>query len=109
MADDARTEDVGKQLTAAALSYVGARRLTLDDDASSALQGLVGTAVEALAQEDKLQDEDAIGQVSTNLERLVTTIDESRPVRRGRAKPPVSGHAVGRALEDLCPGFWPFC
>ena len=108
-AEDPRIEDVRAQLTAAAEGYLGARKLTLDADAGSALRGLVGTAVETLASEDKLEDEAAIGQALANVERLVAQIDATRPRRRGRPAPLIGGHTVDRALDGLCPGFWPFC
>lgn len=93
-----------------ALALAAERKLQLSSDAETELRGAVASAVNTLVAEDRIGDDAAVQLVSANLERLIDQIQNLEPeVRRGRPRPPVSGLRVKKALDSLCPGFWPFC
>jgi hypothetical protein len=97
-------------LTTTVLALAADRKLQLSSDAETELRGAVACAVSTLAAEDRIGDDAAVELVSANLERLIDQIQSLEPEPlRGRPRPPVTGLRVKKALNSLCPGFWPFC
>jgi hypothetical protein len=107
---DPLSAEVQERLAGTALGLAGERSLRLNEDADRQLRQLAARATDVLLAEDKLGDESAVAQVSSSFGRLITAIESLEPeVRRGAAKPAVTGQRVNKALDSLCPGFWPFC
>lgn len=93
-----------------ALELASERNLDLSADAEEQLRRLTAGAVDVLVAEGKVADDEAVARVSANLDRLTAQIQSLQPEpRRGGREVPVTGRRVNRALDSLCPGFWPFC
>lgn len=109
--------NVRSRLASAAVDRARQERLQLASSGQDALGDLVTQAVDRLADEELLGDDDAIARAEASLIRVVDELAIHRSPSRERhdlgertsKSPDVDEAAVQQVVAGLCPGFWPFC